>query len=38
LPLIPLVRFANLTNRTVRELQAERHDPLFSFSFTSSHE
>jgi|GEM_PF-1539053 hypothetical protein len=38
LGLIPFVRFADLTNRTARELQAERHEPLFSFSFTSSHE
>jgi hypothetical protein len=38
LGLIPFVRFADLTNRTARELQAERHEPLFIFSFTSSNE
>lgn len=34
LRLIPFVRFADLTNGPARKLQAECHDPFFSFSFT----
>jgi hypothetical protein len=32
--LMPFARFANLANGPARKLQAQCHDPLFSFSFT----
>lgn len=34
LRLIPFVCFTDLTNGPARQLQAECHDPFFSFSFT----